>query len=343
MAGTVLAFTFRRVALLTIVLIAMLGTLRAQESPPVPPLGLPAVVWPADNPYSAARVELGRYLFFDPRMSANGAVSCATCHPPEHAFAGGDPAPVGVTGKPLRRRAPTLINRAYGRSQFYDGRAATLEEQIPGPVTNPDEMGTTAPAAAEAISRIAGYGPMFERAFGDPAVTFDRIQKAIASFERTILSGNSPYDRFLNGDKQALSAQAKRGLQIFERTGECNECHKGYNFTDEKFSSLGLGPDQKPPDLGLEGITGKRRDEGKFKNPTLREVTHTGPYMHDSRDKTLDAVLEFYRKGCQPGPHLDSRIAPFFLDAPAKADLLAFLESLNGEGWQQIKAPEKLP
>ncbi len=198
MAGTVLAFTFRRVALLTIVLIAMLGTLRAQESPPVPPLGLPAVVWPADNPYSAARVELGRYLFFDPRMSANGAVSCATCHPPEHAFAGGDPAPVGVTGKPLRRRAPTLINRAYGRSQFYDGRAATLEEQIPGPVTNPDEMGTTAPAAAEAISRIAGYGPMFERAFGDPAVTFDRIQKAIASFERTILSGNSPYDRFLN-------------------------------------------------------------------------------------------------------------------------------------------------
>jgi len=343
MAGTVLVRTSRRAAFLAAALAAQFGNLRAQESPPPAPLGLPAVIWPADNPYSAARVELGRYLFFDPRLSANGKVSCATCHPPEHAFSGGDPAPVGVTGKPLPRRAPTLINRAYGRSQFWDGRAGTLEEQIPGPVNAPDEMGTTSEAAAAAISKIAGYGPMFERTFGDPAVTFDRIQKAIASFERTILSGNSAYDRYLNGDKQALSASAKRGLQIFERTGECNECHKGFNLTDEKFSSLGLGPEQHPPDLGLEAITGKRRDEAKFKNPTLREVAHTAPYMHDGRDKTLDAVLELYRKGCQPGPHLDSRIAPFFLDAPAKADLLAFLESLNGEGWQQIKAPEKLP
>ncbi|MGP0072226.1 MAG: cytochrome-c peroxidase [Bryobacteraceae bacterium] len=330
-----------------IVLIATLGNLGAQalfpESPPKPPLGLPAVNWPADNPYSAARVELGWYLFFDARLSANGKVSCATCHPPEHAFAGGDPGPLGVTAKTLRRRAPTLINRAYGRSEFYDGRAATLEAQITGPVTNVDEMGTTPEAAAGAISKIAGYRPLFERAFGDPQITFDRITKAIASFERTILSGNSPYDRFVNGDKQALSQSAKRGLQIFERSGECSECHDGFNFTDEKFASLGIGPDQKPPDLGLAEITGKRRDDGKFKVPTLREVAHTGPYMHDRRFKTLDDVMDFYRKGGQPGAHLDSRIAPFFLDAPAKADLLAFLESLSGEGWQQIKAPDKLP
>jgi cytochrome c peroxidase len=288
-------------------------------------------------------VELGRYLFFDPRLSVNGKVSCATCHPPDHAFAGGDPAPRGVTGKPLARRAPTLINRAYGRSQFYDGRAATLEAQIAGPITAPDEMGTTTQGAAEAIAKIAGYGPLFERAFGDSRIAFDRIAKAIAAFERTIVSGNSPYDRFLNGDKQALNARAKRGLQIFERSGECSECHSGFNFTDEKFASLGIGPDRQPPDLGLAGISGKRRDEGKFKVPTLREVTHTAPYMHDGRFRTLDEVLEFYRKGGQPGPHLDSRIAPFFLDAPAKADLLAFLESLAGEGWQQIQAPERLP
>ena len=330
-----------------ITLIAILGNLWAPVVPPVappkPPLGLPPVIWPADNPYSAARVELGWYLFFDPRLSANGRVSCATCHPTQHAFAGGEPPPVGVTGKPLRRRAPTLINRAYGRSQFYDGRAATLEAQISGPITDPDEMGTTPQAAAEAISKIAGYRPLFGLAFGDPEISFDRITKAIASFERTILSGNSPYDRFLNGDKHALSAQAKRGLQIFERSGECSECHNGFNFTNEKFSSLGIGPDQKPPDLGLAGITKKRGDEGKFKVPTLREVEHTGPYMHDGREKTLDDVLEFYRKGGQPGPHLDSRIAPFFLDAPAKADLKAFLESLSGEGWRQIKAPERLP
>ncbi len=226
----------------------------AQETPPKPPLGLPPVAWPADNPYSAARVELGRYLFFDPRLSANGEVSCATCHPPEHAFAGGDPPPRGVTGKPLRRRAPTLINRAYGRSQFYDGRAATLEAQISGPISRPGRDGLPRqPRAVQAISKIAGYGPLFERAFGDAQVSFDRITKAIASFERTILSGNSPYDRFLSGDKQALSPARKRGLQIFERSGECSECHNGFNFTNEKFAGLGIGPDQKPPDFGLRG------------------------------------------------------------------------------------------
>ncbi len=326
---------------------ATLGNLMAPAaptaSPPEPPLGLPPVPWPADNPYSPERVELGRYLFFDPRLSADGTISCASCHPPDHAFAGGDPAPVGVTGKPLRRRVPTLINRAYGRSQFYDGRAPTLEAQITFPISDPNEMGTTPQAAAQAIAKIAGYRPLFERAFGDSQVTFDRITKAIATFERTILSGNSPYDRFLNGDKNALTAQAKRGQQIFERTGECSECHNGFNFTNEKFASLGIGPDQQPPDLGLAGTTKKRRDEGKFKVPTLREVAHTAPYMHDRRFKTLDDVLEFYRKGGQPSRHLDSRIAPFFLDAPAKADLKAFLESLSGEGWQQIKPPEKLP
>ena len=145
--------------------------------PPKPPLGLPAVNWPTDNPYSAARVELGWYLFFDPRLSANGTVSCATCHPPTHAFAGGGPAPVGVTGKPLRRRAPTIINRAYGLSQFVDGRAPTLEAQISGPISAPDEMGTSPEAAAHAVAEIPGYKPLFERAFNDGDVTFDRITK----------------------------------------------------------------------------------------------------------------------------------------------------------------------
>lgn len=339
--------TFARSLLFCLLFLSTLSGAAAQtrsDAPPLePPLGLPPVPWPADNPYSAAKVELGRNLFFDPRMSSNGKISCATCHPPAHAFAGGEPPPLGVTGTPLRRRAPTLINRAYGHSQFVDGRATTLEAQISGPVTASDEMATTPQAAAGAIARIAGYAPLFEAAFGDRQVSFDRIVKAIASFERTILSGNSPYDRFVNGDKHALSQSAKRGLDIFERTGECSECHSGYNFTNEKFAGLGIGPDEQPPDLGLAEITGKRRDDGKFKVPTLREVAHTGPYMHDRRYRTLDEVLEFYRKGGKPGPHLDSRIAPFFLDAPAKANLTEFLKSLSGEGWQQIRAPERLP
>jgi len=318
------------------------GSISGQE-PPAPPLGLPPVIWPADNPYSSTRVELGRFLFFEPRISANGKVSCATCHPPEHAFAGGDPPPVGVTGKALRRRAPTLINRAYGQTEFLDGRAATLEAQIIGPVTAPDEMGTTPKAVVEAISKIAGYASLFEKAFGDPEVSFDRIQKAIASFERTILSGNSPYDRFVRGDKRALSAEARQGLEIFERSGECSECHNGFNFTNEKFASLGIGPDETPRDLGRAEITKIRRDEARFKVPTLREVARTGPYMHDGRFHTLDDVLDFYRKGGQPDRRLDSRIAPFFLDQQAKAELKAFLESLGGEGWQQVKAPETLP
>jgi len=324
-------------------LLALPANPAGQTAPPAPPLGLPPVVWPADNPYSPAVIELGRYLFFDRRMSSNNTVSCAYCHPPDHAFAGGDPPPIGVSGRRLPRRVPTIINRAYGHSQFVDGRAPTLEAQIAGPISNPDEMGSSPEKAAAAIARIPGYVPLFERAFGDSQVTFDRIQKAIASFERTILSGNSDYDRYMAGDKHALSAEAKRGLTIFERTGECNECHNGPNFSNEKFASLGIGPDQNPPDFGLFAITHKKSDEGKFKVPTLREVAHTGPYMHDGRYKTLDDVLEFYRKGGHPDSHLDSRIAPFFLDAPARADLLAFLQSLSGEGWQQIKAPEKLP
>ena len=315
---------------------------RPKASPPDPPLGLPAVIWPTDNPYSETRVELGRSLFFDPRLSSNGKISCATCHAPERAFAGGEPPPLGVTGIPLRRRAPTLINRAYGRSQFLDGRAATLEAQVSGSITVPDEMGTTPQAAAGAISSIAGYASLFEEAFGNRQVTFDRIVKAIASFERTIVSGNSPYDRFLSGDKHALSPGAKRGLDIFERTGECSECHSGYNFTDEKFASLGIGPDEQPPDLGLAGITGKRRDEGKFKVPTLREVIHTGPYMHDGRFQTLDEVLELQERR-QTGSALGFAYRAFLPGRAGQGEPDGVSEIAQGEGWQQIKIPEKLP
>jgi cytochrome c peroxidase len=249
----------------------------------------------------------------------------------------------GINGKLGVRHTPTLINRAWGKSQFWDGRAPTLESQVVVPMTNPDEMGMKVDQVVEKLRDIKGYAPLFAAAFGDDAITFDRIVKAIASFERTIVSGNSPYDRYIAGDKSALTKQQKSGLSFFNGKGECAECHSGANFTTEKFANIGVGMDNASPDPGLAAITKKRGDFGKFKVPTLRDLAHRGPYMHDGRSKTLDDVLDLYAKGGLPNPHLDTRLAPFYMDEQTKQDLLAFLDSLNGEGWQKIAPPNALP
>ncbi len=307
------------------------------------PLGLPPIPWPEDNPYSPARAELGKILFFDGRLSANGIVSCAFCHDPDHAFAGGTPLSRGVNGMAETRHTPTLINRAWGKSQFWDGRAATLEAQIIVPLTNPNEMGMTPEQVVEKISGIRGYAPLFAAAFGDSSVTFDRITKAIATFERTIVSGNSAYDRYRTGDKSALTKQQKDGLDFFNKKGECAECHSGPNFTNEKFANLGIGSAQADPDPGREAITKKRGDLGRFKVPTLRDLARRAPYMHDGSEKTLSDVLDVYAKGGLPNPHLDTRLTPFYLDQETRQDVLAFLDALNGEGWQNIKPPAVFP
>lgn len=311
-------------------------------SPPVPS-GLPPIPWPEDHPYSPARVELGKLLFFDGRLSANGVVSCAFCHEPAHAFAASTALSQGVDGKPGVRHAPTFINRAWGKSQFWDGRAPTLEAQVVIPVTHPDEMGMTPNGVAQKVGRIKGYAPLFAAAFGDSSITFDRIAKAMATFERTIVSGNSPYDRYLAGDKTALTKQQRDGLDFFNKKGECAECHQGPNFSDEKFANIGVGMDQANPDSGRFAVTKKRGDMGKFKVPTLRDLAHRAPYMHDGSIKTLAEVLDLYAKGGLPNPHLDTRLTPFYLDEETKRDLLAFLDSLNGEGWQHITPPATFP
>ena len=308
-----------------------------------PPQGLPPIQWPEYNPYSPARAELGKILFFDGRLSANGIVSCAFCHDPDHAFAATTPLSTGVNGKRGTRRAPTLINRAWGKSQFWDGRVTTLESQVIVPVTNPDEMGMTADSVVQRIRTIKGYAPLFAAAFGDDTVNFERIAKAIATFVRTILSANSPYDRYLAGDKSALTKQQKDGLDFFNKKGECAECHSGPNFTDEKFANVGIGMDQIHPDPGREAFTKKGGDFGKFKVPTLRDLAVRAPYMHDGSVKTLGEVLDLYAKGGLPNPHLDSRLTPFYLDEQTRQDLLAFLDALNGEGWQRIKPPTAFP
>jgi cytochrome c peroxidase len=324
---------------------AGLPTAKAQpnQAPFAVPLGLPPIPWPEDNPYSPARAELGRILFFDGRLSANGLVSCAFCHEPDHAFSSSTAVARGVNGKPGVRHPPTLINCAWNKSQFWDGRTPTLESQVIFPLTDLNEMGMTVDQAVQKIRSVQGYAPLFAAAFGDSAIDFDRITKAIATFERTIVSGNSAYDRYLAGDKHALTKQQKDGLFFFNKTGECAECHKGPNLSDGKFDNLGVGADRAQPDPGRETVTGKRGDWGRFKVPTLRDVPRRGPYMHDGSARTLSDVLDIYAKGGLPNPHLDTRLTPFYLDQETRQDLLAFLESLNGEGWQKITAPERFP
>jgi cytochrome c peroxidase len=307
------------------------------------PPGLPPIPWPEDNPYSPARFELGKILFFDGRLSASGVESCAFCHEPDHAFSGATPLSRGVNGKTGVRHAQTLINRAWGKSQFWDGRAPTLESQVLFSVTNPDEMGMTTDQVVQTIQGIKGYAPFFAAAFGDDAITFERIAKAIATFERTVVSGNSPYDRYLAGDKSALTKDQKDGLDFFNKKGECAECHSGPNFTNEKFANLGIGMDETHPDPGREAFTKKRGDLGKFKVPTLRDLARRAPYMHDGSVKTLGEVLDIYARGGLPNPNLDTRLTPFYLDEQTKQDLLAFLDSLNGEGWQKITPPAVFP
>lgn len=333
-------------ALLCLILLAVCAPQAGAQAQSVDfpvPLGLPPIPWPEDDAYSPARAALGKLLFFDGRLSANGAVSCAFCHEPDHAFSGSTRFSTGVNGRSEVRHTPTLINRAWGKSQFWDGRASTLESQVIVPVTNPDEMGMTADQVVQRLRGIRGYAPLFAAAFGDGAITFERVAQALATFERTIMSGNSAYDRYLAGDKSALTKQQKDGLDFFNKKGECAECHSGPNFSNEKFANLGIGMDHANPDPGREAVTKKRGDFGKFKVPTLRDLAHRAPYMHDGRFKTLGEVLDFYAKGELPNPHLDTRLTPFYMDEQTKQDLLAFLGALNGEGWQKITPPGVFP
>jgi cytochrome c peroxidase len=313
-----------------IVSLALAGALAAADFAK-PPLGLDAYLpTPPDNPLTPERAALGRELFFEKRLSSDASVSCAVCHDPELAYTDKNPVAVGVKEQKGTRRTPRLINRAYGRSFFWDGRAASLEEQVLKPIANPIEMNLPLEDAIAMLRADPRYREKFEAAFqGEP--TPERLSFALAAYVRTILSGDAPYDRYLAGDETALSEAQKRGLALFRGKAACAVCHVGPNLTDERFHNTGIGwKDGRQADEGRAAISGDAADIGAFKTPPLREAARTGPYMHDGSKATLEDVIEFYDDGGEENPNLDLDVQPLHLTAVEKSDLAAFLEALNG-------------
>jgi cytochrome c peroxidase len=287
-----------------------------------PPLGLDLYMpVPEANPLTRAKVELGRKLFFDKRLSQDQTLACATCHNPKLAFSDGRALARGVNDAEGTRNSPALINRGYGTAFFWDGRAATLERQAIEPILNPKELSMN---EAELEKRLG--------------MTKDEITGALASYIRTIRSGDSRFDRYAAGKKNALNALEKAGLAVFRGKGRCSSCHIGPNFTDERFHNTGVAwRDGKLADEGRFTVTGVERDRGAFKTTTLREISLTAPYMHDGSLATLEDVVEFYSNGGRDNPHIDAELRPANFTRDEKIALIAFLRSLTGtihEGWK---------
>jgi cytochrome c peroxidase len=348
---------------------------------PVSQVGAPAdaiqALIPGDNPQSAEKIALGQKLFFDGRLSVDGTVACSTCHDPARAFTDGRPTSMGVQGRIGQRNAPTILNALFNKTQFWDGRAQTLEEQAALPIVSSVEMGQ--PSLDAAVTRIAAideYQKAFQRIFGRPANGPDLV-RAIASYERTQLSFNSPFDHFVAGDKTAIDAAAMRGWEIFNTRGRCNKCHAlteekrdFTNFMDNDFHNIGIGivrhnvvalarqaeqlvnsGDVAAIDraalqtdmsaLGRFLITKKESDIASFKTPNLRNVLVTGPYFHDGSQETLWDVMDHYNKGAGlQNPYLDTDIQPLALSEGDIDDVVAFMASLTSADYQELGSKE---
>src|SRR5438093_1905916 len=292
---------------------------------------LPTVRIPSHNLQFDEKVDLGKLLFFDSRLSKDGSVSCASCHVPAAGFSDPRQFSLGVGGKQGGRNAPSALNAAYNHLQFWDGRAGSLEEQALGPIQNPIEMAETLDGVVKKLSKNKVYTFRFRAVFGGD-ISPDNIAKAIAAFERTLISTNSPFDRFIGGDKSALSEAAKRGLELFQGKARCVLCHNGPNFTDNKFHNIGV-PQTGPlkEDLGRYAVTKRESDRGAFKTPLLRSIALTAPYMHTGGFKTLEEVMEFYNNGGEPVTGKDAFMTALNLTDQEKKDLVEFMNSLTGE------------
>lgn len=334
------------------------------------PKGLDAgqanVFIPEANPITRAKIELGRQIFFDPRISSDGSISCASCHSPTLAYGADTRFGIGVQGQEGGRNTPVAYNRLLSREQFWDGRASTLEDQAIGPIANPIEMGSSHESCVECLSGIPGYKLQFEAIFED-GLTILNVGKALASFERVLVTGPTPYDyendlrnfqRLFADDLEDLDAlreddpqlyeqytkltqavkqnpmseSAKNGMTLFFGKANCTACHVGANFSDEQYHNLGVGMDADEPDLGRYEVTKDDKDRGAFKTPTLRNVAQTPPYMHDGSQATLEEVMKWYNVGGHKNPWLSDKMKPLNLTEQEMKDVVAFMvEGLTGE------------
>ncbi len=303
------------------------------------PLGLKEIPEVHANPLTPEKIALGKQLYFDRRLSSDNTISCASCHDPKKGWSNGEATAVGVDGQRGGRSAPTILNSAYQHFQFWDGRAGSLEEQALGPIANPIEMNLPIEEALKKIGAIKGYQEQFQQVFGEP-VNAANLAKAIAAFERTVLAGNSPYDRYKAGDGQALSELAEKGRKLFFGKANCSGCHTGPNFTDNGFHNIGVGMEHAQPDLGREVLSKLAGDRGAFKTPTLRDIARTAPYMHDGSLATLEEVVEYYSKGGTPNQHLDEEIFALNLSDEQKVALVAFIrEGLTSGDYPDVEPP----
>ncbi|MFH2048902.1 MAG: cytochrome c peroxidase [bacterium] len=294
---------------------------------PVPLDNLGQISVPPDNPQTSDKILLGKKLYFDTRLSKDNTISCATCHDPAKGWSDAGPTSKGINNQLGGRRSPPVSNAAYNHLQFWDGRAPSLEEQAKGPVENPIEMGNTHTEMLRTVSDISGYVDEFEKVFGTRTVTIDQVAKAIASFERTVVTTDSPFDRFIRGDNNALTPKEKKGLEIFNGKGHCTSCHWGGNFSDSRFHNLGVESiDPSKPDSGRHNVTQLPKDIGAFKTPTVRDAALRAPYMHTGKEATLEDVVRLYnRGGGTSDANLDALMVPLGLSEEEIQALVAFM------------------
>jgi cytochrome c peroxidase len=283
------------------------------------------IPFPKDNPYTPAKAALGKMLFFDTRLSRDRNLSCASCHNPSFGWEVPFSTAIGAGGKPLPRHAPTALNQAWSKNLFWDGRAPTLEAQAKGPLEAPGEMDLAMGVAVSRLKDVQGYTTAFQKAFPGEGLSEATILKAIATYERTLVTGDTPFDRWIRGDDKALGADAKRGFVVFTSKANCAACHTGWNFTDDKFHDIGLPTE----DVGRMGVTKDAADRHAFKTPSLREIAARAPYMHHGQMPNLEAVVTHYMTGGQRRPSLSPLMKPLALSAQEIQDLTAFMRSLS--------------